>query len=66
MLVGQVGSVDSWAGRIFFRVGGNIGWITFSMIGFWRDEDCLLSDGDYDDVIFGCFVGGLTALGSDI
>ena len=57
--------MDSWAGRILFRVSGNIGWITLAMIGFWRDDDCLVWDGDYHDVIFGCFVWGLTTLSSD-
>ena len=58
MLVGQVGQCGFMGWAYFSRVGGNIGWITLSMIGFWRDEDCLLWDRDYHDVIFVFLWGG--------
>ena len=58
MLVGQLGQRRFMGCAYFFRVSGSIGWITLSMIGCRRDEDCLLWDEDLHDVIPGCFMGG--------
>ena len=57
--IGWPGGAVCFHGMGVYRFGGEIGWIILTMIGFWSDEDCLIWDWDYHDVIIGCFVGGL-------